>query len=605
MKKVVLIVISIFFTIQLFSQQTNDYRLGIEYYKSKEYDKALFYFEKLTNQRPNTSTYFDYYIRCLTQLEDYKTAEKEIKKRIRKDKNNYQYYIELGALYEAQDQSDKANEQFETALNTIRPDQHYVIRMANAFRVKRENQYAEKTYLQGRKILKGAYTFNFELGNLYYYLRNYEKMINEYLDMLLVSEAYIQNVQNRLQNAVYNDIDNSLTGLLKDNLLKRTQRYPDKTVFNELLIWLFVQEKDFEGAFIQAKALDKRLKESGERIVALARMAANNEDFPVAISAYEYVIEKGKVFEYYYPARKEFLEVLYVKVLSSSNIDVLVIENLEQSIQNFLNDFGKDNLSSLLAIKLAHLQAFYLNKADEAVKLLETYNAHPSIQKENIALINLELADIFVLQNNVFDATLLYAKIEEENKNNPNGYEAKFRRARLAYYIGNFEWAKALLDVLKASTSKLIANDAFGISLLINDNTFNDSIEYPLQLFADADLLTYQNKDSLALMKLDTLKGKYFSHSLIDEVLFKESHIHLKRKKYDLASQSLELILKDFSYDILADDAAFLLAQVYEQHLNNPERAKELYQQILIDFPSSIYVVQARQRFRTLRGDLP
>ena len=124
-----------------------------------------------------------------------------------------------------------------------------------------------------------------------------------------------------------------------------------------------------------------------------------------------------------------------------------------------------------------------------------------------------------------------------------NGYEAKFRRARLAYYMGNFEWAKALLDVLKASTSKLIANDAFGISLLINDNTYNDSIEYPLQLFADADLYTYQNKDSLALMKLDTLKGKYFSHSLMDEVLFKESHIYLKNRKYDLAAESLENIL--------------------------------------------------------------
>jgi len=604
MKQIFFIVFFLILTFSVFGQRDNDYRLGIEYFKSKEFEKALFYFEKLANQNPNTTVYFDYYIRCLKELEDYSTAEKEIKKRIRKTKDDYNYYIELGAVYRLQNENEKAVEQFEEALKTIRPDQHYVIRMANTFRAKREDAYAEKTYLEGRRILKGAYTFNFELGNLYYFQRNYERMLDEYLDILVISDVYIQNVQNQLQNAVYNDIDNSLTELLKEKLLQRTQRYPDKVVFNELLIWLFIQEKDFESAFIQAKALDKRLNESGERVVALARMAANNNDFSVAIKAYEYVIAKGNIFEYYYPARKEFLEVLYEKVISSSNTDLAVITDLESNIKKFL-DFGKDNLSSLLAIKLAHLQAFYLNKPDEAVKLLETFVAHPSVHKENKALINLELADILVLQNNVYEAALLYAKIEEDNKNNPNGYEAKFRRARLAYYMGNFQWAKALLDVLKASTSKLIANDAFGLSILINDNTFADSLELPMQLFADADLYTYQNMDSLALLKLDTLKSKYNTHALIDEVLFKEAHIYLKTKKYDKAAESLEKIISEFAYDILADDAIFILANLNEQHLNNEEKARELYKQLMVDYPSSIYVVQARQRFRTLRGDLP
>lgn len=605
MKQIYLIVFFFIITFVAFGQRDNDYRLGIEYFKSKEYDKALFYFEKLASQNPNTTVYFDYYLRCLKELEDFDTAEKEIKKRIRKTKDDYNYYIELGAVYRLQNKNEKAVEQFEEALKTIRPDQHYIIRMANTFRAKREDAYAEKTYLEGRKILKGAYTFNFELGNLYYFQRNYERMLDEYLDVLIISDVYIQNVQNQLQNAVYNDIDNSLTELLKEKLLLRTQRYPDKVVFNELLIWLFIQEKDFESAFVQAKALDKRLNESGERVVALARMAANNNDFSVAIKAYEYVIAKGNIFEYYYPARKEFLEVLYEKLIDSNNTDLTIIAELESNIKKFLDDFGKDNLSSLLAIKLAHLQAFYLNNPDEAVKLLEAYVEHPSVHKENKALINLELADIFVLQNNVYEAALLYAKIEEENKNNPNGYEAKFRRARLAYYMGNFEWAKALLDVLKASTSKLIANDAFGLSILINDNTFSDSIEIPMQLFADADLFTYQNKDSLALLKLDTLKNNYKTHALLDEVLFKEAHIYLKTKNYGKAAESLEKIIAEFPYDILADDAIFILANLNELHLNNEEKAKELYKQIMVDYPSSIYVVQARQRFRTLRGDLP
>ena len=42
-----------------------------------------------------------------------------------------------------------------------------------------------------------------------------------------------------------------------------------------------------------------------------------------------------------------------------------------------------------------------------------------------------------------------------------------------------------------------------------------------------------------------------------------------------------------------------------EDKLGQPSKAADLYKQLLVDFPGSLYVVEARKRFRNIRGDEP
>jgi tetratricopeptide (TPR) repeat protein len=268
-----------------------------------------------------------------------------------------------------------------------------------------------------------------------------------------------------------------------------------------------------------------------------------------------------------------------------------------------LDELGKTTFSIPLILNLAHLQAFYLGETDEATELLLQAIAMPNVPLPDQASCKLELADIYLFSGEQWEATLLYSQVEKTFKNEPLGHEAKFRNARLSFYIGEFDWARGQLDILKAATSKLIANDALELSLLISDNIEEDSVTTPLSMYAKADLLEFRNLDNEALVVLDSVITLYPMHSIVDNALFKKAEISLKNGKYDLAATYYSEIIEKYPTDLLADDAMYNLAGLCENHLNDKTKAMQLYEKILTQYPGSLYVVDARKHFRALRND--
>lgn len=584
-------------------QSLTDYQVAMQYYRNGEFEKAATLYKKLyyTNRSHN---YYYYYFECLQKLQDYESAEKLAKEQIKFNKENLSYRVDLGYLYQIQNENSKAKSEYNVAIKKMRANRHQIIQLAYSFMNKRLFDFAEKTYEQGKKILKNSYEFETEMAQLYYYQRNYEKMIAEYLNLLKKSKQYLQMVQNHLQNAVYNDIDGSLKGVLKTALIKEINKNPEQTTLSELLVWLYIQEADFENAFLQARALDMRLSENGKRIIALARMATTNSNFDVAVKAYEYVIAKGKMLEYFFAARNEMLNLMFKRIKMGLDTQQSDFVRLENSYTKALEEEGVNAETVEMVKNLAHLKAFYLGKTAEAWFMLENSISIKGLDKMSKGELELELADIYLVADKIWDATFAYARIEEYNKNNKVGAEAKFRKARLAYFIGNLEWAKAQLDVLKASTSKLPANDAAHLSLLIYDNTgWGDTNEVALKMYARADLKYFQSQDSLALLILDSILTKYPDNELVDEIYLLKAEVFFKQKKLEKASQAYLQIIEKFPDDILADRALFALGNLFENHLNQPDEAKKYYQQLLTTFKGSIYTVEARKRYRTLRGD--
>ncbi len=602
MRHLIISILLVLISLSAFSQRDSDSRLALKYYQDKDFDKASKIYERLYNDS-QSEVYFTYYIRCLISLEDYENAEKVLKKQIRKKPKNKSYEVQLGNIYKLQGSGEEAAEQFEHAIKKVEHNRNQIVKLGNAFNSIREFSYAEKTYLKGRKVLKGDYTFAYEMANIYFMQRDYQKMIDEYLNLLETNEGYIQNVQNRLQSAVYNDIDNSLQPILKTSLLRRIQKNSSKTIFSELLIWLYIQDKDFKNAFIQAKAIDKRNNENGDRILSLGELALSNGDYNIALDAFSYIIEKGKDSGNYIIAKNEYLSTLLKKITSNSNYSLEDIKNLEKSYSETIEELGENSRTASIIVNQAYLKAFYLDKADEAVDILEKTLLIRGINNKQLSYCKLTLGDVLLLTGDIWSATLYYAQAEKLNANNPIGHEAKFRKSKLAYYSGNFQWAQAQLDILKASTSKLIANDAFELSMLINDNTALDTTLTAMKLYANADLLLFQNKDSLAILSLDSIIDNFKTHSLLDEAKYKKATIYYRACDYDKTALFLNDIIENHSYDILADNATFELAQLYETDLNDIEKAKELYKSIITKYSDSIYVVEARKRYRQLRGD--
>ncbi|HBX51973.1 MAG: hypothetical protein A2309_09175 [Bacteroidetes bacterium RIFOXYB2_FULL_35_7] len=602
----ILLLIILFFPIILPAQEAvNNTQLALIYFQNKNFDKAAVFYLELYEQT-GAKVYFDYYIKCLAELGENDNAEKFIKKQIKKWGNSPVYTIELGAFYKQTGSVEKANSIFETIIKKLPDSQNEIISIANTFLSRQEFEWAEKVYLQAKKNLKEYFTLSFELAHVYYLQRNHVKMIDEYLNLLEESDSYIQSVQNRLQNQVYDATDTSVDELLKTQLLKRIQKKPDKIIFSELLIWLYIQEQNFESAFHQSKALDKRNKEEGDRLMLLGNIAASNYAFDVAVNCYKYVIDKGSANEFYISAKTDYLNTLYQKIVLMSEFTNLDLLELESNFISTLKEIGENPATFPLIKNLAHIQAFYLNKADTAINMLERLLKSSALKPSQISECKVELADIMLFDDDPWQASLYYAQVEKANKQQPIGHEAKFRKARLAYYTGDYRWAEAQLDVLKASTSKLIANDALYLALLINDNIDLefDTLNIALTYFSEADLLIYRNKDSLAMLKLDSILILYSSHPLADDILYKKYEIKMKQKKYTEAAAFLQKIIDLHSTEILGDKALFQLAFLNEIKLKDTEKAKDLYRTLLTKFPGSIYIPDARKRFRKLRGDV-
>ena len=586
------------------AQKNNDEQLAMQYYDRKEFDKAIMYFDKLYDKLPDA--YYLYYFKCLIETKDYNRAEKITKKQIKRNPSASNLYVKLGKIYQLLDNPDKEKEQYEKAIKEVIPEQNYVFVLAHAFEEEQLFDYAIEVYLKGRKKQKDTYPFYYEIADLYKKKGNLKAMINEYLDAIEFRESELYTAQSNLQQSLgYDDKNGGFNNpLLKQELQKRIQQQPDKIIFSEFLIFIQNQQKDFEGSYTQNKALDKREKGDGTRLIELAKLCVSNENYAVAEKCYQYVISKGKENPYYDIATIEKLNTNYLELTSQRNPNLVNINSLSVSMETALSNYGISTLTLPLIKKSALLKAYYLNKPAEAISELENVTTKYAFDKNTLAEIKLDLGDMNLLIGNIWDASLLYSQVEKDFKYDIVGQEAKFRNAKLSYYASDFKWAKAQCDVLKGATTKTIANDALDLSLIITDALGIDSNEVPLSMFSSAELLILQHQYDRALTRLDSINSIFSQHTLGDDIYFKKAEIYKQTNRYVEAAKMYQNIVEYFPNELYGDDALFKEAELYERYLNDKEKAKEIYQDMLVKYPGSIYIVEARKRYRELRGDI-
>lgn len=612
MKYFLLILVALF-VVNLASAQQIDQKstkiqttsqLALSYYQAKDYEKAIPLLLEVYEASRN-STYFKYYLTCLIELDRLEEAQNQIRREIRKRKTpRPEFYVHWGYLLKIQEKKEESQEKYQEAIELIPSTKGHFLITANAFIQWGEYDFAEKTYLKGRDVIPEE-RFNYELARVYLYNRNYDNMMEEYLDLLRTNENQLSRIQSSLTSAMRLDIDDGLRNKFRGQVLKRIQAEPNVIAYNRLLIWFFLQEKKFSSALRQLIALDRRTAEEGLQIVRLGNMAVNNKEYDVAQNAYEFLIGKGADSPYFMHAYMQNILASYQKFIAEEHKDPVSGRNLKELFEKGLEYLGYSEGTVQIIKEYAHLLAFYLGETGEAISTLEKGIAIPRLKPENLGELKTELADIYVYDNDPWEATLIYSQVIDANKTNTLGDRVKLKKAKLGYYLGNFSWAKAQLDVLKASTSKLTANDALELSLLIGNNLNLDTTAVPLQMFARSDLLFFRNKDSLAMATLDSLAELYPYHTLVDDILFRKSKIEINRQNYAEAAVHLEKIISDFSYDLLADDALYALAEIYNYNLDKKENAKELYKEMLTRHPGSVFVEESRQKYRELREIYP
>jgi tetratricopeptide (TPR) repeat protein len=578
--------------------------LAFQYYNARDFERAEPLLYQVFELTKNT-TYFKYYLDCLIQLEKYEEALQKIQSELKKQKpERPEFYVHWGYILKAQKKTDEAKQRYEKAMEIVPANRNEYAMLANAFLQWQEYEYAKQTYLKGETFM-GSGVFDYELARVYSYLRDYDNMMEKYLDMVKLDDKQLPRVQSGLSTTMRLDIDDEMLDTFREQVLKRIQANPEVIGYNRLLIWFFLQENKFSSALRQSIALDKRTGQEDGQIIQLGYMALNNKKYEDAQKAFEYLMGKGKETPFYAQSFALKIHSSYLKFTDELSGDKEEGEKIVAQFKEGLEFLGINSTTLNLVQENAHLLAFYLDRTEEAIELLNRGLKTPNLKPEEWGRLKTEMADIYIYADDPWEATLIYSQVIDGNKTNSLGDDVKLKKAKLGYYLGNFSWAKAQLDVLKASTSKLTANDAMELSLLIGNNLNLDTTDIPLTMFARADLLFFQNKNEEAMIVLNGLAEMYPHHSLVDDILFRKSKIEIGEQNYALAAENLETIINDFSYDLLGDDASFLLADLYNYNLNEKEKAKDLYKTILTRYPGSVFIEESREKYRELRQIYP
>lgn len=587
-----------------FAQPGTDEQLAAQYFQQGDFTKAVLYYERLYKQQPS-DYYYDQLLKSHIGVPDLETAQKLVKERMRRNGDEPRYAIDMGRVLELMRENDKAQKEYDRALKLMRGDQNSVRAVANAFQSYNKVDLALAAYEKGQRISTDGMGYAFEIANLHGLKGDLPKMVAAYMDLLAANEGYAQAVQNNLSRHFEFDAADARTETLRTELLRRIQRDPSRSIFSEMLIWMLIQQKDLDGAFVQAKAMDKRLDEGGARLMDLARIAEANKEYGVAFKCYDHVVGLGRNDANYFGARTGAVHARYLQLTQQPEPLPAELQELDQRMASTLTDMGLAKHTVNLLRERAHLNAYYINQPAVAIVLLEEGLAMPAVDAKQKAEIKLDLGDVHLISGDIWEASLLYSQVDLDFKHDALGHEARLRNAKVSFYSGDFNWSQAQLQVLKASTSKLIANDALELSLRITDALGADSNDVPLRFFARAGLLRVQHLYDRALATLDSLTAEYPMHNLGDDVLYERYRIALGRRRYEEAAGYLEKVLEQYPLDILVDNALFDLGHLYEDQLKDPEKAKGFYEKLIMDQTGSIFVPEARDRFRKLRGDAP
>jgi tetratricopeptide (TPR) repeat protein len=576
----------------------NSAALAQDYARRGEHEKVVFLFDKLEPAEQTSPVVFPTYLASLQALKKYKDAEKLTKKAIKLHPEDATFGVALGSVYTAAGDAPAAEKQWSKVVAQLTPTQ--VPSVATAFGQRELPQWAERTYLRGRALAKNDTEYAPQLIQLYTQTQNQPQVLAETLRLVAQNEQQLPFVRNMLQNALHEEKD---FDALEKLLITATQEHPDQAAYSELLLWLQVQRRDFSGALVQARALDRRGRGEGRRVLELAAIAQQNKDYESAIEGFAYVAKEYRSGPYGNLARQRLLQAREAQVRETYPVNVTKVRALVADYEQLLTELGRTPDTAPVLRNLANLYAFQLNDRAKAMTLLQSVIDMPRASDEVVDEAKVTQGDLYLLKGESWEATLLYSQVEKSHKDSPLGYEAKLRNARLSYYAGDFKLAQSHLDILKEATTREIANDAMQLSLLIQDNTVEDTLGLGLRAYAAVEQLVFENKIGEAIKGLDGLLERFPGHALADDTYYLKAQLQRRTGDFAGATATLERITNNPKYDVLSDDALFLLARIQEEDVKDKAKAQELYNQVITKYPGSIYVAEARKRFRKLRGD--
>ena len=567
------------------------------YFNRGDYEKALEIYSQLYEKSPNNYNLFIDLVKTHQELEAYDKAHQLLEEK-RRAIRNPRILVELAQNARLQEKESRANEYYQMALDEVRERPMYASTIGRALEGYNLLDWAEEVYKLALKNENANTSLQLRLAYVYGEQGKVQEMFLTFIDLIEKEPRYNNIAQHHFSNYILEDKDNEANQIFKRVLLQKIQKEP-KLTYYELLSWVFIQEKNYRNAFTQEKAIRRRDKEEGlGRVKSLAILAYQNEAFELTKDIANYILEEADPRDMQTIFDGEHL-LLQLDVATAKEKDY---PKVVSHFKDLIAKYKEQANVAILEMDYAKFIAYKLNEKKKAIQQLREILKR-DLPRYNEASIRLLLGDILVTDNQFNPALIQYTHVQRSMEGQELGHEANFKIAQTSYFKGDFRWALTQLNVLKRATTQLMANDAMFLNLRIQDNILGDSTHTSLKDFAAADLLVLQDKPQQAIELLNDILVNHQGKSIIDDAHFKLGELYFDLGNYEQAAEHWEVVVQEHTYDLLADAAFYRLGLLYEEKFNQPEKAMTYYERIIFDYSDSIYFVDARKRFRKLRGD--
>ena len=444
---------------------------------------------------------------------------------------------------------------------------------------------ALKVYESGRKAFENPSLFMFNIATIYKIQEKYKELTLEYL----------QYIHQHPQQINYLRSDLARSANLPDE-----QRIIIKVLENQKQTWIihlwcsdfYTMRGDYEKAFLHLAQFEEKAQnidnvqylnhyEPGYEMYSLGETALNDGEYEQAIKIFKHIINgiKGP----FVTRSKMSLANAYSRI----NQYDLAIEMLRK--------YAKDSPGSDQAVQammnlgnISFNQLFDIDMAIEAYQYVVQYS-----QNEDLSTTaRYRLGDCAIAAGDLKLAETYFKSIQSREKD----VKILYKLAELAFLQQEIDTLSDYVQrLLKSDFAKepSLANDILELQMLLQNSAQDSS---SLAVLGGASLLYRQQKYTMCTDTLLTFLNQYRGTPLRDELLLllADAFINLGEKQHAL--KHLNAVYENKT-GVYSDRALFRMAEIYSNQ-ENKERAKELYEKILLEYPNSIYIDQVRQRLR-------
>lgn len=598
MKKIFFILICLLTFTSLYSQTPIELEQARMLKDKGEVNAAIDMYKEFLKQNKNNRDLYLAISDCFLEIGEDKDAESYLKKAIKIFPDDCKTKVALYLLYEQTNQKNKKDKLFKNILSSLKANNSDIQALGNEFISKKHWAEAKAVFLKGRELIFDNTAYSWQLSNIFLQEGDYQNIANEYLIQLENNPKALKQIETNILGIITNNQD--IAPIIEKEWEIYWKKNKNNPYFAQFGVWLYNQTKQFDKSFELTKQIDNKFEEgSGATMLSFGEDMLNSNNLDYALKAVNYILKKGEEGVFYQRCKVLSLSLSYKQFLSKPVKTESDFIKLENDFNSFFKEFSLSKETFEVILQMGDFFAFHINKPQEAVDMLEEAinKGFSTNQKGEIKLL---LAKIYNCYGDMWQASLYCSQVEQDCKNSHLADEAKLLKALFSYYNNEIPWALSQFKALRSSTTKIIANDAMSYSILIEENIDQDSTYNGLRLFANAEKELEYNNPELANAYLDTLETSYLYHPLFDEIFLLKAKINISLNNFDKAKEYLNESLKKYPYELTADDALFLLSDIYINKTNEKALAKETLEKIIIDYPNSIYVIEARKLLNEL-----